>query len=84
MSVFCDGVPAHIQKPIKNVKAYAEGAEYRLTGTLIGVPITDNPFSPGEQNLAWDAGWTDANGDGLGAGGTIQPCVSGYTRTGPA
>ncbi len=75
----CDGVSTNNTKKYKNVKAYAEGVEYRMTDTALNHPITDNPWDGTNtpEETSWDAGWNDANG------ATVEPCVAGFDRTAP-
>ena len=59
-----------------NAQAFCEGMAHRAAGTEITNPIADNPYPAdpeGELNLAWDEGWTSAEG---AAGGTISSTVA--------
>ena len=80
MGNVCDGVATHIQKTLRNTKAYAEGVEYRFGGTALQRPITDNPHVSGtEEADCWDAGWTGADTD------TVEGCSSRFgTGAAPA
>jgi len=56
----------------KDSEAFCDGMTHRQGGTLIGRPITDNPFDNegNAREAAWDAGWTvsdDAAGGTIGA-----------------
>ena len=75
---WCTGVATDNRQHLLDVRAYAEGAEYRLGGTALQRPITDNPHTVSASAIAsWVAGWTDADG------GTIEGCVADPTRTAP-
>lgn len=57
----------------RHQKAFCEGMAYRLSGTAVGKPKANNPFSTTTENeakLAWDAGWNAANGN---TGGALTP-----------
>jgi len=56
----------------KESAAFCEGMAYRLSGTAIGAPIVDNPYSDPDGGIeaAWDAGWNSANAD---TGGALIP-----------
>lgn len=86
MGNLCDGVATNHQKQLKNSRAYCEGVDYRFEGTAAQRPITGNPEDGigSEAEAAWDAGWTDAHGDGLGANGTVEPCSARRGQTAPA
>ena len=70
MGNLCDGVPEHIQKTIRNSRAYCEGVQARLHD------LGDNPhLLDAEAFRAWLAGFQDA------ADGTVRGCCAGRTRT---
>lgn len=75
----CDGDINNNTKKYKNVKAYAEGVEYRMTDTALNHPITDNPHTGLDVDMAssWDKGWQGADT------GSVEPCVAGFDRTAP-
>ena len=47
---------------IRDCLAYGEGVIYRASGTVLSVPVTNNPHESGSESAdAWDAGWTLAD-----------------------
>jgi len=75
-------VPQNNYVYVRNYRAYEEGVQYRLGGTVLERPSTDNPFTAmgvdDPQFINWDLGWKAAHGDGDGTNGFIDPCSS-YT-----
>ena len=75
---WCSGIATDNRHHLMDVRAYAEGAEYRLSDTALNAPITDNPHPSGTPSAdAWDAGWNDADG------ATIEGCVADPARVAP-
>ena len=65
-------------KRVSNIRAYDEGAQYRLAGNDVANPQADNPHPAGSSNFdAWDTGWLDAKA------GTIDPSSAYRGLTGP-
>jgi len=58
------------------ISAYAEGFEYRMKGTGIQQPITDNPNTTGTpEATSWDVGWNAADKNL-----PPKPCVAAPNR----
>lgn len=66
-----------VGQPVNNVgagrisqsRALCEGADYRLQGTALAFPDSDNPHPVGSPDYeAWNNGWTKVN---INAGTTI-------------
>ena len=72
-------VAANSAAHIKDWRAYEQGAAYRLGGTALEVPATNNPFPSGTpENVLWATGWTASDG------GEIDPMSSYTGQTAPA
>ncbi len=46
---------------LRLAKIFCDGMGYRAGGTLLGRPITDNPYTPSPESKAWNGGWTEAD-----------------------
>ena len=57
----------------RTARAWCEGMAYRAGGTLLGRPITDQPYAAPhlDELTAWAAGWTHA--DGFAPAGVLDP-----------
>jgi len=72
--VLCNGVPTD-QPYINRSRAYCEGFSYRLLGTELTNPKTDNPHATGSTAAAdWDLGWDNCEAQ---SGNTLTRAETG-------
>ena len=72
----CNGVDTD-QPYINRSRAYCQGFLYRLGGTAIARPITDNPYDATERptnNKDWNTGWNACEAQ---AGNTLTRAETG-------
>ena len=67
--VYCNGKPTE-QPFVKESQAFCEGMAYRVGGTGVQRPVTDDPYGTARptESTAWQRGWAVADAN---AGGTI-------------
>jgi len=65
---FCTGVVTNNNFLPKESKAYCEGMQWRMQGTALQFPITDNPhLADSPAAITWGLGWIVADNAAPGA-----------------
>ena len=73
----CTGATTNNAYLPKNSRAYCEGIDYRMSGTAIAKPITDNPHeADSEAADAWGLGWAAIETDAGSTSTLIQNCCA--------
>ena len=71
----CNGVDTD-QPYINRSRAYCQGFLYRLEGTAVAKPKTDNPYGADQEvaKVDWDTGWDNCNAQ---AGNALTRAMTG-------